>query len=202
MTTWNSGIVVGTAQDRYPAPAVISVSYSGALASVTISASAATKTSTDTRTISYTDAKLFARTAKVTTTAHTGSYVIGSLVTIIGTDVAGNSLTEAVALTSADGGENLTTIHAFQTVTSVVIDPQADALGAIAVSGTDILLPRVTKQVRVGTAGSGALHVGYVSPSGSIVQDTFTGVTAAEKIDVAIRWLYIDSTIQNPTLLF
>jgi hypothetical protein len=202
MTTWNNGIVVDSPSRQYSAPARVSVSYSGALAVEAISASAATKTTTDTRTVSYTEGKGFARTVKVTTTSHTGSYVAASLVTITGTDIAGAALVESVALTAVNGGESLVTTHAFATVSSIVIDPQADALGAIQVDGKDILIPKPTKQVRVGTAGSGALHVGYITPTGAIVQDTFTGCTAAEKLDIAPRWLYIDSSVQNITLLF
>lgn len=199
MSLWNSGKSLPKSDSA--APYALSISYSGAMALVVISASAATVATDSTRTLSYTDAKNLSRTVQVVTTSHTASYTVGAAIVITGTDGYDNAYSETVTLTSADGGETLSTTGTFKTVTSVFIPAQADTLGHIAVNGTDVRLPIPTRAVRVGTAGSGALHVGYLVPGG-VQQDTYTGVTAAERFPVNISWLYIDSSVQNITLLW
>lgn len=200
--SWNKGIELNRPSAQLIAPSRLVKSYAGALAVEAISANAVTKTSVDTRTVTYTEGQGLARTAKVTLASHAGSYVDQSTIVITGTKSDGSSYSETLTIVGTDGGTTLTTTVAFATVSSIVIAAQADALGHIQVDGSDIQLPADPKQLRVGTAGSGALHVGYVAPDGSVIKNTFKNCQAGERFDITPRWVYIDSTVQDIDIFF
>lgn len=200
MTTWNAGII--TAEPKSIAPSLFTITLAGALAALTVSASAATVASPTVRTPAYTSPKLFGRTVTVTTSASVGSYNTSSPIVITGTNVTGATISESVSLTASGGGESITTVHAFVTVTEIDIPAQLNTSGTIAFATKDIQLPRPCREVRVGTAGSGALHVGYDGGDGTILQDTIVNAQTGERFPLNVRWLYIDSSVQNITLLW
>lgn len=192
--SWNSAISLD--KPSSVGPAKLSITFAGALAAITVSASAATVASLSTRSPAFSVTKGVGRTIKVTTTSSVGAYNLVAI-TITGTDASGIAITDTVTLTQTGGGESLTTTKAFATVTLISIPAMANTAGAIAFVTQDILLPKPAREFRIGTAGSGALHVGYIGDDGSVLQDTITGCSAGEKLPISPQWLYMDSSVQD-----
>lgn len=175
------------------------VTFSGALASTTaVKGSTATVASPQAYTVSYSSA--MTRQVSITTSASVGSYVASSNVIFTGTDWNGNPLTETLVITATGGGETVVGTKGFHTVTGISVDAQADTSGHISFGVRDVFVPIVCVGVRVGTAGSGSLKVGYADGS----TDTMTGCTAGEKMPISPVRIYGDSgtNIQDLTLFF
>jgi len=200
MTTWNAGIT--SPEHNSIVPSKFTITLSGALAALVISAAAATVATPSVRSPAYTTPKLLGRTVTVTTSASVGTFNTANPIVITGVDVFGSTISENVLLTASGGGESITTKHAFVTVTEIDIPAQVDTNGTIAFATKDVQLPRQCREIRVGTAGSGALHVGYDGADGTILQDTLVNAQSGDSFPINVRWLYMDSSVQDITLMW
>lgn len=204
MALWNNTVPIPSGSKVDPSPLTLTFSGSTIQGSTNgVSAGAATSASPTTRTPSFTTPKSLPRTISVTSTSSAASYTTGNIV-ITGTDVFGNTITETLNLTATGGGETVKGKLGFVTVTQIDIPAMGNTSGNLSFGYADVMCPNPPRQIRVGTAGSGALHVGYgySATSGALVQDTIVACTAGERFDITPRIIYADSTVQDVTLFF
>lgn len=74
-----------------------------------------------------------ARALVVTSAVATGAFAVGSSVVISGTDATNAPISETFLVSLANGGEAISGVALFKTVTNVVIDPQANSSGVFQV---------------------------------------------------------------------
>jgi hypothetical protein len=135
------------------------------------------------------------RAITVTTSASAGAYLIGTPITVKGTDRAGNTIQDTLTLTQTGGGETISSAKGFATVTEIDIPAMANTAGAFTFGIGDVVMG--FRYIRVGTAG----NVTYrCAQDGST--DTIDSVTAGEWMPVAGSALSsaASTTAQNITL--
>lgn len=134
------------------------------------------------------------RTVSVTSSAHSGSYIITSPIVVTGTDTGGNTITENLTLTAVNGGETIVGKKLFKTITSIAIPAMTDTLGAFTFGVRDA--GGSFQQIRCGTGGD--LKVAYAE--GAV--DTIKGAAIGEKFNGDFALVYGDSgtTAQGITL--
>lgn len=138
------------------------------------------------------------RTVSVTTTTHASTYNIVDPIVVTGTDLAGNIITENLALTLVNGNETIVGLKGFLTVTSIAIPAQVDALGTFTFGVKDVILTTGCRRFRCGTTGN--IKVTCLQDS---ALDTIPSVQAGELIELAITKLWgSTTTAQNITIFF
>lgn len=116
------------------------------------------------------------QTVSVTTSAHAGSYIITTPITVKGTDAFGNAISDTLTLTAVNGGETIVGVKAFMTVTEIDVPAMNDALGAFTFGVYDILLTPQTVARRIRASASGSLVIGYYDGS----SDTLPSATGEQ----------------------
>lgn len=102
----------------------------------------------------------FPQTISATSASHSGSYIVGSPITVTGLDALGAVQTDTITLTLVNGNETISTVKAFASVTSIVVPAMNDTAGAFTFGVNDIIVPSPFRQLRAGSAGN--VVVGYV----------------------------------------
>jgi hypothetical protein len=135
-----------------------------------------------------------ARTISVTTTSSASTYTIAAPIVVTGTDATGAVITDTLQLTAVGGGETITGVKAFATVTDIAIPAMSTTSGHFTF-GTKDYYPRQYRKMRVGT--SGTLHLGYADGS----SDTFTPASG-EYVSVIPQRIFADSTAAAVTFMY
>lgn len=130
----------------------------------------------------------------VTNTSSVGSYVAAAI-TISGEDADGNTITDTLTLTTANGNETITSVRAFAKVTSIVVPAQVNTSGAFQFGVGDIVLPYPVRVIRAGSAN--ALKVGYDDGS----TDTVT-LLAGERHTALVKRIYSSETTALPITVY
>jgi hypothetical protein len=126
-------------------------------------------------------------TLTVTTSTHASTYNTVDPIVITGLDVEGNTITESLTLTAANGNETVSGTKAFSKVTQIVVPAQTDALGTFKFGVKDLVLVGC-RQIRC-TAGA-ILKVGFEDGT----TDTWPAALDGERFDVDVKKIFSTGT--------
>lgn len=177
---------------RPQGPYLGSKTYASAIAATaSLVASVATSTSVVSQTLLAAAAEIdLPALVTVTTASNAGSYKFGALnvLTVTGTDALGVVQTDTLQLTTADGGETVSTTKAFASVTAISTPGQNDTSGHFTFGVGDVKLPQACAAIRTKVAGT--LSVVYEDARA----DTILDCGAIQTLPVAVTTIRSGST--------
>ncbi len=127
------------------------------------------------------------RSVSVTTASSTGSYNIVDPIVFTGKDINGNTITESLTLTNADGGETIVGVKPFASLTSIAVPAQVDVNGHFTFGVRDVFLQSGCRSIRPGSTG--AIKLVYIDGT----PDTLSSLIAGEHLDIEPLKIFGDS---------
>lgn len=123
----------------------------------------------------------------VTTSTHAATYNTAAPIVITGKDVDGNTITDSISLTQANGNETVAGTKAFAQVTQIDVPAQTDALGTFKFGVRDLVLVGC-RQIRC-TVGA-ILKVGFEDST----TDVWPAAVEGERFDVDVKKVFSTGT--------
>lgn len=129
------------------------------------------------------------QTVSVTTSSHSGSYIITSPIVVTGLDPYGNTITENLTLTQVNGNETIQGVKSFAQVTKIDVPPMTDTSGAFTFGVGDVLLPSGTFFRKLRSNSAGDIKVGFQDGTTDTIH-----LLAGETVNVLANRIYSTGT--------